>query len=65
VTGALAPASLLTAGGGSSNANCSEAILEPSWPLMSVDDAGVGSNVARGMMVNMATGRTGYGGVEE
>jgi hypothetical protein len=44
------PSLAATAGGGSSKASCSEAILEPSWPLMSVDDAGVGSSVARGIV---------------
>ncbi len=37
-----------TAGGGSSKASCSGANLEPSWPLISVDEAGVGSEPVRG-----------------
>ncbi len=61
--GRLGPASPATAGGGSSKASCREAILEPSWPLMSVDDAGVGSCV-RGILVaiwrsGLSVGRTG------
>lgn len=39
------------AGGGSSKAICRVAsCLEPSWPWMSVEEAGVGGNVARGMV---------------
>jgi hypothetical protein len=41
----------VTAGGGSSKESCSEAILEPSWPLISVDDAGVGSDAPRGIVM--------------
>ena len=39
------------AGGGSSKAICRVAsCLEPSWPWMSVEEAGVGGKVARGMV---------------
>jgi hypothetical protein len=51
VLGRFDPPSLATAGGGNSKASWSEAILEPSWPLMSVDDPGVGRNVFRGIVV--------------
>lgn len=43
-------ASVVTAGGGSSKASCREAIFDPSWPLMSVDEAGVGRKV-RGIVL--------------
>lgn len=39
-----------TAGGGSSNDICSEEYLEPSFPLISVDEAGVGGKVGRGII---------------
>jgi hypothetical protein len=42
--------SLVSAGGGSSKARCSVGTLPvPSFPLMSVDDAGVGGRVTRGI----------------
>lgn len=50
VLGRFDAPSPVTAGGGSSKASCRDAILEPSWPLMSVDDAGVGS-CARGILM--------------
>lgn len=44
----------LMAGGGSSKAICSDAsCFEPSWPWMSVDDAGVGGNVPRGIVLRV------------
>lgn len=44
-------ASSVTAGGGSSKASWSEARWEPSRPFMSVDDAGVGNEVVRGILI--------------
>lgn len=44
-------ASWTIAGGGSSKDSWREArSLEPSWPFMSVEDAGVGNNVGRGIV---------------
>lgn len=37
------------AGGGSSKAICSDPSWGPSWPLISVDDAGVGGKDGRGI----------------
>lgn len=41
----------VTAGGGSSNDICKEENREPSFPLISVDDAGVGGSAGRGILL--------------
>lgn len=60
-------ASCVKAAGGNSKASCSEArFLEPSWPFMSVEDAGVGGSVGRGIVRwwNVTTGEWGASGLE-